>query len=199
MNSERKIQASRENGKKSRGPTTIQGKAASSQNAARHGLLARNLLLDRESAARFHELVIGLHEEFQPETPSEVGAVESMAWSRWRQMRVWTLEQATLNSEIHKVRHIPTPAMPVNDANPDPRCDEACVRAANAFTTLGDRSNALNLFNRYETSYDRQFTRAFRRLIAIREARKSGISKRTRQIVEKEGPMPESGPESNPK
>jgi hypothetical protein len=203
MNSERKSHASRENGKKSRGPKTPEGKANSARNATRHGLLARNLLLDRESAARFHEMVIGLHDEFQPETPAEVAAVESMAWSRWRQMRLWTLEQAAINAEIQKLRHVPLPAQLRNDTGTDPavdaRGDEACARASQAFTALGDRSNALNLFNRCETAYDRQFSRAFRRLLAIREARqKNENGKRTRHVIENKPSGPESEPNLNP-
>jgi hypothetical protein len=185
MSSERKIQSSRENGRKSRGATTPEGKRNSARNATRHGLLARNLLLDRESAARFHEVIAGLHDEFQPETPAEIGAVESMAWSRWRQMRLWTLEQAALNAEIQKSR----PALPGADAS---------TTAAHAFIALGDRSNTLNLFNRYETSYDRQFTRAFRRLLAIRSARNSENCKRPHQSDENKAPLPESDPTPEP-
>jgi hypothetical protein len=185
MNSERKTQTSQENGRKSRGPITPEGKRNSIRTPSRHGLLARNLLLDRESAARFHQVVAGLHDEFQPETPAEIGAVESMAWSRWRQMRLWTLEQAALNAEIQKAR----PSLP--DA-------AAATAAAHAFIALGDRSNTLNLFNRCETSYDRQFTRAFRRFLAIRDARTNELRKRTHQSHENKAPAQDSDPTVEP-
>ena len=195
MSSERKIQSARENGRKSRGAVTPQGKHNSAGNATRHGLLARTLLLDRESATHFHKVVTGLHEEFQPETPAEVAAVEAMAWSRWRQMRLWTLEQAAINAEIRKLNAV-SPGGSINDALADD--EDGCARAAQAFSALGDRSNALTLFNRCENSYDRQFTRAFRRLLAIREARINKNSKRTHHPAENKQSIPESEPNPNP-
>ena len=50
--SERKQRASRENGRRSKGPRTARGKAYSSRNAMKHGLLAREVpnisLADRD-------------------------------------------------------------------------------------------------------------------------------------------------------
>jgi hypothetical protein len=193
MSTERKIQSARENGRKSHGAVTPEGKRNSARNATRHGLFARTLLLDRESATRFHNVVTGLHEEFQPETPAEIAAVETMAWSRWRQMRLWTLEQAAINAEIRKLN---------SGGNQLPADHEGCAVASRAFSALGDRSNALALFNRCENSYDRQFTRAFRRLIAIRQARsdrkQNENAKRTHHAGENKQPAPESEPNPIP-
>ena len=51
MATEKQIQANRNNAKKSTGPRTEQGKAASSQNALKHGLLARDAVLPGEDPA----------------------------------------------------------------------------------------------------------------------------------------------------
>ncbi|MHC4445109.1 MAG: hypothetical protein ACYTA5_21125 [Planctomycetota bacterium] len=44
--SEKQLQANRQNAKKSTGPKTPEGKARSSQNALKHGLLARQILIN---------------------------------------------------------------------------------------------------------------------------------------------------------
>jgi len=145
MPSESKSRAARVNGARSRSPKTPEGKCNSSHNGVRHGLLARRLLLDRESAARFYELVNEVRREFDPRTPAETAAVETMAWCRWRQLRLWTLESAAINFEIMKQ---PTPAP--GEPNPD-----GPTRALLAFRTLADHSRNL----------------ALRRFYALREAR----------------------------
>jgi hypothetical protein len=53
MSSIRKIESSRANGALSRGPVTESGKQISSQNARRHALLARIVLLENESPDGF--------------------------------------------------------------------------------------------------------------------------------------------------
>src|SRR5580698_7774293 len=168
MPTERKSRASRENGAKSRGPKTSAGKRNSSSNAIRHGLLAKRLLLDQESAARFYELINEVRSEFAPQTPAETAAVETMAWCRWRQLRLWTLENAAINYEIMKQ---PTPAA----GEPDP---DGPTRAVLAFRTLADHSKTLTLLNRYETSTDRQLSRALRRFYTLRAAREDRKSTR---------------------
>jgi hypothetical protein len=167
MSSERKSRTARENGAKSRGPRTPEGKHISSHNGVRHGLLAKRLLLDRESAARFYELVNEVRGEFAPQTPAETAAVETMAWCRWRQLRLWTLENAAINYEIMK-QPVPAPGEPHPDG---PTC------AVLAFRTLADHSRTLTLLNRYETSTDRQLTRAMNRFYALRSAREAAREK----------------------
>ena len=153
------------------GPVTPHGKSRSSRNSVRHGLLARNLLLDRESTNRFNLLANDLYDEFQPATPAECAAVDTMIWvsaglipsphRRGHVRPVRTLERSLVDAEI---RRTPEPAtdLPGNDG---------CNRAAQAFRTLAERTSTLNVRNLYETSFDRQYTRALRRLVLIRQAR----------------------------
>jgi hypothetical protein len=94
--SERKAAANRANAQRSTGPRTPKGKAASSLNALRHGILARaafNLTIEgEERRAEFDALVAGLAQEFQPRTMSEHMTVQQLAGCYWRLAKVWTFE-----------------------------------------------------------------------------------------------------------
>ncbi|MEP6714639.1 MAG: hypothetical protein ABJC09_03640 [Terriglobia bacterium] len=125
---EKQIEAARANGKKSRGPVTPQGKFNSAHSRSSLGPLARTVVLDGESAERFGELVDALHAELLPESPVEIQLVESMAVARWRQMRFWALEKATIAAEVAKARG---PAATFGPARPDP----ANLDPASSFTS----------------------------------------------------------------
>src|SRR5580698_9584327 len=47
--------------------------------------------------------------------------------------------------------------------------EKAATRAALAFRSLSDDSRSLELINRYESRYDRQYLRAHRRFIEVRD------------------------------
>ncbi len=156
MRTERQKQAARANGAKSRGPITPEGKLASSRNAMTHGLLAGTVVLKGESEERFNALLADLHAELQPQTAVEITLVETMAAARWRQLRIWGIEKATME---HQMR--------IED---DPEEDPA-TRCARAFRTLGDNSRALELINRYDARYERQYLRAHRRFLELVDRR----------------------------
>ena len=56
MSSAAKALANRQNSLHSTGPATAEGKAASSQNALRHGLTSKQIVLPGEDAAHYDEL-----------------------------------------------------------------------------------------------------------------------------------------------
>jgi hypothetical protein len=85
--------AARANGAKSRGPVTDAGKGISSRNAVRHGMLSASFLFAEENHESFDELVANLYDEHQPSTETERVLLETMATSRWRQMRLWGMEK----------------------------------------------------------------------------------------------------------
>ena len=85
MPSELKSETSRINGAKSHGPKTPEGKEASSRNAIKHGMTARNtFILECENKEDYREFLaehIAIH---QPVTPPEKELVDQMAIARWR-------------------------------------------------------------------------------------------------------------------
>ena len=88
------LAANRENATKSTGPTTTEGKATSSRNATRHGLLSSRLLLEDEDGAEYQEVMDGLIAALRPVGTLELALVERMAIALWRQRRLVRAETA---------------------------------------------------------------------------------------------------------
>ncbi len=95
--SERKLQANRENAKKSTGPKTPRGKAYSRRNALKHGLFVRHITdfeALREDPWEFQALINGLWDQYQPIGKAEEIEVERIALCCWRLKRSWRYENA---------------------------------------------------------------------------------------------------------
>ena len=152
MRTEKQIQASRANGARSRGPVTPEGKRISSRNSLRHGLLAQTVVLEEESSERFVELIAALTDEFQPRTTTELMLVETMAVARWRLLRIWGIQKTALDRDM---------------ALQDPNLGPPAVRAGFALAGSNQTSCSPELLLRYEIAYDRQFSRALSRLMAL--------------------------------
>lgn len=97
MLSDKQLQANRKNALKSTGPKTAVGKAVSSQNAVRHGLLARHVVIKDENAAEFEAFTGQLTEYFQPAGVLEQLLVNRIAASFWRLNRAGRIEVEMLN------------------------------------------------------------------------------------------------------
>ncbi len=96
---------SRMNGAKSRGAVTQRGKAIASRNATKHGLLAQKPpLLITEDLTTFEELVQGLIDYYQPESPVEHFLIQQVAMGMLKQYRLWNVEAAIANMEILAVQ-----------------------------------------------------------------------------------------------
>jgi hypothetical protein len=100
MSSDRKTNASRSNGAKSRGPVTPEGRRASSMNALCHGLSTKTLVISTESADEFQSLTDSFVQEYQPQGPTEAALVHRLAWSVWRAHRYDGIETGMFDIEI---------------------------------------------------------------------------------------------------
>jgi hypothetical protein len=100
MASQSKSEAARENGKKSRGPVTPEGKKNSSRNALKHGITAESFVLPGESEPAFAELLQAHRDTYHPSNPVEMDLVETMALARWRLRRIATLESNLYENEL---------------------------------------------------------------------------------------------------
>jgi hypothetical protein len=165
---ERQRESARINGAKSHGPITPEGKAISARNSLRHGILAKTILLEGESLEHFQSFIRHLEDAFSPVGPIEDSFVETMALSKWRQMRIVGMEKAGIHHQIkagHEARAEQSGPSGVTPLDP-------ATTAYLAFTTINQQNRTLELMNRYETRCDRQYERALSRLFAAQRRRK---------------------------
>ena len=150
MSSIRRIESSRANGARSKGPKTPEGKARSSLNALRHGMLATVVVLPGESEEVFLQLFSGYVECLAPRNSVEYTLVEKMAAACWRERRGMAIEKTLLGEALNR-----QPA-----GNSFVRLTEAFKAAASA--------PELALIHRYETRLDRIYHRALHNLSLLR-------------------------------
>jgi hypothetical protein len=93
VSSQAQILANRENGSKSHGPVTEEGKQASCLNNFRHGLAGGGFyFLEGENPEVYDVLLEALLEEHSPKTPTEKLLVQKMAQSQWLVQRAIELQ-----------------------------------------------------------------------------------------------------------
>ena len=160
MSSQRRIDASRANGALSHGPKTPEGRALSAAAALTHGLTARRTLVGNESEEAFRALRDVYTLYFQPENRLELDWLEEFIASRWRLIRITSMETALLTLEV-------------DHQEPDVKKQfEVCeteTRIAMVFRALSDDSHALDLLNRYEARIRRTHDKLYKRLEARRK------------------------------
>jgi len=93
---DKQIAANITNALKSTGPNTPEGKAIAARNSLKHGLLAKEIVIntgeDTESPEQFYSLLADLKERFDPQGPLEEILVEKIATSYWRLRRALRFE-----------------------------------------------------------------------------------------------------------
>ena len=177
MSSLRKIESARANGARSHGPVTAEGKQRSAQNAMRHGLLARCVVLDNEAREGFDAL-FELHlDRLQPADGVEFGFIEEMVSSYWRMRRAWAIETRLLQKRL----------------DDQPGADELS-RLAGAFENLA-ASQSIGLIHRYETRLHCMYQRALKNLLLLRKA---GMPNEPNPISEHPEGGPGEAPTGNP-
>ena len=88
----------RANAQLSTGPRTAEGKTTSSQNAFKHGLYSKQLILPGEDPAELDALRADLRREHQPATTTEDILVNELAEHYWRLRRMRKLEARAMGA-----------------------------------------------------------------------------------------------------
>ena len=104
MPTDSQIQANRRNARKSTGPRSAEGKAASSQNALKTGIDAKSLVIRGEDAATLDALATCYHERFQPATPEQCVLVDALITADWLLRRLRKIEPQLWEIEFQKTR-----------------------------------------------------------------------------------------------
>jgi len=98
MSTEAQNHANRLNAQKSTGPRTSEGKAAVSQNAVKHGLLARQTVINSESQADFDLHRDRMLAELAPASPMESMLAERIVSLSWRLKRAGRIQNQTIDA-----------------------------------------------------------------------------------------------------
>ena len=102
--SQKQIAANQCNARRSTGPRTAAGKAASSRNAIKHGILTRDVVLCglqvRERAKEFHALRKQFWEQYAPVGPVEKMLVDRIVTTHWRMSRVVRAESGEIELSV---------------------------------------------------------------------------------------------------
>ncbi len=96
MRSEKQREASRENGKKSKGPTSPEGKSVSKFNGLKHGLRAEHVILPGEDPAAFEAERQAWFNDWKPPSHTRAILLERTAVASWRLRRAVKAECAWL-------------------------------------------------------------------------------------------------------
>jgi hypothetical protein len=103
-----KLEANRRNALKSTGPRTFEGKLAIRWNATKHGIFAKNTLIDRgdgmEKEEDFRFLLDNLVKQYKPEGTIEHILIERIASSYWRLGRAQRAEIGELQKTLDRGR-----------------------------------------------------------------------------------------------
>ena len=94
--SEAKIEANRNNAKHSSGPKSASGKHRSSQNAMRHGLTGRIVVLPGEDMAEFERFSKEIVDSLNAHSPMERQCAQAIADAQWRLNRARTFEDGMI-------------------------------------------------------------------------------------------------------
>jgi hypothetical protein len=88
-----KAEIARENGARSKGPKTEEGKARSSQNALKHGLTAKKWVgLPSDAEDKFEVFREGILQDLRPQGPIQLHLAETVVQCMWRQRRILSME-----------------------------------------------------------------------------------------------------------
>jgi hypothetical protein len=160
--------ANRRNGRKSRGPRTERGKAASSMNALKHGVFARKALpyglfargsvlrnsFAGESRDEFQALLDALDETFAPADAFERTLVERMTLLLWRLRRLQCYERSKVDWEISFKEMCVA-------KNGYPEARKPGMAEGRAERRLIPDEETLSKIVRYEAMLNREFTRCY--------------------------------------
>src|SRR5450755_1698093 len=179
MSSQAQIDANRLNSKKSTGPTSPEGKAASSLNALKSGIDAASHIIRGEDPAELESLTAAFLLQFQPAGPNQLALVDTLIAAEWTARRLRRIEAELWNGR-HESRD-PTHAA-LSSTPPTPI----------EFPTLGNSSpDALDPFIRIQRRIDatnRLYLRTLQVLVGAGHARPEPASQPASQPTEPTSP-----------
>src|SRR3982750_4308251 len=155
MSSDKRIDASRRNGKLAKGSKTPEGIQRSSRNARKHGLTAEHLCNTEQDTATLNSLLDSYEKFYNPVGPLELDLVQDIAPPRFRLFRCIALESETVFLEADRQQPKVVEEWPNASDN---------THLALAVATTVKRTRTLDHYRRYETLFRRTIERAVKEL-----------------------------------
>jgi hypothetical protein len=190
--SDLKATASRENGKKSTGPVTEEGRAKSSRNATKLGIFSQARLLEEESAAEFEALLDALILEQDAVGVLEIHYVSEIAKGMWRKWRLARAETAAIQKERASILYA-SPDLQWTDLSPTlllrvkgfPEDVQSALAQVREDLAIASRTIPKNdeKFHRVAVSLDKEIERAVRGLREAQACRRSLVSPASERSV----------------
>ncbi len=146
------------NGRKSRGPTSPEGKATVSKNAIRHGLTTKHPVLASEDHRPYDRIVEEYFALYSPTNIQERDIVQNIADASWRLARLKRIEKEAINTEMARTRP---------DLDGEFQRYSCGTLEAEAFAKLS-RDKTLDSFDRHERRLERTLLRSFEALAKLR-------------------------------
>lgn len=181
------IAANRRNSARSTGPVSLEGRASSSQNSRKHGLLSGEAVLPDEDMEAFAQMRDRLFADLSPVGELESTLVEQIVSLSWRLRRAAKIEAAILWFQRH---HALAQSVKEDAFSQDwvgllgskasqlesykaHEAEKASGLANYGVGFIADskHDNALSKLSRYETSMTRNFFRALHELQRLQAAR----------------------------
>lgn len=157
MSSQKQIQANQQNAQNSTGPRTVAGKNKSSMNAIKHGLFAKNAVLEYEDKSEFETMVRRLKEDWEPEGEMEHILIERIATLLWRLNRIVGIETSLVDHRCNKYKN----RYYVNESSD----------TVLALVYCGDKEE-LSKISGYEKSLSKLLSNLLKELSGLQKARK---------------------------
>jgi len=172
MSTQAQILANRRNAQKSTGPHTPQGKAKVSQNAVKHGLLARHDVINSESQADFDLYSQQMLDELAPVNPMESMLADRIITLSWRLKRVCRIQNQTIDALNARNNSSPLAKLTQSLSNPSTSAPELALGrlAIKDFTNSGVLERLLMYERRIEHSLYKTILE-FQRLDLIKKYR----------------------------
>ena len=149
------IRANQQNAQKSTGPRTRNGKAVCSQNAIKHSLTAKRILVTGEDSELFNAILRQLTDAHQPADAQEKLLVIQIAEQYWRLCRARNSETMTYNRGRQQFFNHP------GRAEQDRTDFQEQLSAAYSFDVFHEKFAKLQ---RYEAAIERSYFRLLDRL-----------------------------------
>jgi hypothetical protein len=153
------ILANRENALHSTGPLTSEGKSRSAQNATKHGLTSKAVVLPNESEEEYNEFRDSLVADLEPVGDREITLATVIAETYWRRQRFYRLETAFMTARMKAI----------SEANPEiTDGDEALIQM---FTDPAEMTRS-RLLLRYLAAAERAHKSAVAEFEKVQKARR---------------------------